>query len=629
MISLLAAGVGMAAFLLLATSLGYKFIGALVEPIESKTEQLLLCVATGVIGIQLLVMLALITNHVRAALVPLLSLAILFSGTSIQPVIRMLSGILRRIREASEVETLLGSSFTLVVVIEFLSAMAPLTASDALHYHFAVPAQILRNGFRPDFFLSDGFLCGESHLLILMGLAFGSERLAMGLVFLGGILSAVATFCLARRWISRRWAWITTLSFLLTPLVFWQVSSPGAPDLWMVLFTIAAVLVISKARELRGLGPAVIAGCLAGGIAGAKYTGCFIAAALLVALLVEMRSLAAGLCFAASALFTGIWPYLRNALWTGDPLFPFLLHRLSPTHVNSNALFWYMAATGAGTHIGLVQIAKSLVFAGVDPNRLGFFQFFGPLVLAFSPLLFRTVRNTPVWRATLIVWLVSVACIGSSSGMARFQLPIFPLALAASITGVAALNDTHFKLLRIAAVSSIAIVLLAGFAGLLIYTRNPVKATLGLISRENYLRQFAPEYQASEFTNDFFQHHPSDGNILVFNRHLYYFRVPFIYGFPAANWGIDPSALQTPDQWREFFSENHITWVIRNPRFPPALAVQLEGMERDGELVPVAQTEVENFLGKRIAGVRERTQLVILRVGGVVPPKGPADHETE
>lgn len=629
MISLLAAGVGMAAFLLLATSLGYKFIGALVEPIESKTEQLLLCVATGVIGIQLLVMLALITNHVRAALVPLLSLAILFSGTSIQPVIRMLSGILRRIREASEVETLLGSSFTLVVVIEFLSAMAPLTASDALHYHFAVPAQILRNGFRPDFFLSDGFLCGESHLLILMGLAFGSERLAMGLVLLGGILSAVATFCLARRWISRHWAWITTLSFLLTPLVFWQVSSPGAPDLWMVLFTIAAVLVISKARELRGLGPAVIAGCLAGGIAGAKYTGCFIAAALFVALLVEMRSFAAGLCFAASALFTGIWPYLRNALWTGDPLFPFLLHRLSPTHVNSNALFWYMAATGAGTHIGLVQIAKSLVFAGVDPNRLGFFQFFGPLVLAFSPLLFRTVRNTPVWRATLIVWLVSVACIGSSSGMARFQLPIFPLALAASITGVAALNDTHFKLLRIAAVSSIAIVLLAGFAGLLIYTRNPVKATLGLISRENYLRQFAPEYQASEFTNDFFQHHPSDGNILVFNRHLYYFRVPFIYGFPAANWGIDPSALQTPDQWREFFSENHITWVIRNPRFPPALAVQLEGMERDGELVPVAQTEVENFLGKRIAGVRERTQLVILRVGGVVPPKGSADHETE
>ena len=37
-----------------------------------------------------------------------------------------------------------------VLVIEALMAMAPLTGSDALHYHFTIPALWLRNGFRAD-----------------------------------------------------------------------------------------------------------------------------------------------------------------------------------------------------------------------------------------------------------------------------------------------------------------------------------------------------------------------------------------------------------------------------------------------------------------------------------------------
>src|SRR5205814_9500622 len=38
------------------------------------------------------------------------------------------------------------------------------------------------------------------YLLILLGLALGSEQLALGFIFLGGILTAASLACLASRW---------------------------------------------------------------------------------------------------------------------------------------------------------------------------------------------------------------------------------------------------------------------------------------------------------------------------------------------------------------------------------------------------------------------------------------------
>jgi hypothetical protein len=146
-----------------------------------------------------------------------------------------------------------------------------------------------------------------------------------------------------------------------------------------------------------------------------------------------------------------------------------------------------------------------------------------------------------------------------------------------------------------------------------------------MTSRENHLRDAAPDFQANEFTNNFFRHQPSDGRVMVFNRQVYYLQVPFIYGSPNTNWAIDPSALQTPGQWHEFFAKNGISWVVRSPSYPPALAASLEELEKDGDLVPVVETEIENFRGMRVLGVREHSQLVILRVrNSNIPGRLPA-----
>jgi len=396
--------------------------------------------AAGTVAAEVLIFFAAATNRIRAGLVLAFFLALLIGFTEFVQVFKRCSMEVKKLAQGSLSEKLLATFVLLLSAIEFLAAMAPLTASDALHYHFAAQQHIVHYGFHPDFFLTHSFLCGQGHLLILLGLALGSERLAMSLVFLGGMLSALAAACLARRWMTREWSWGVAILFLVTPLVFWQIAGAGAPDIWMAFFLVASVLVISRCREMSGPQPAMVAGMLAGGIAGTKYIGCVFAAALLAALVLEARSFRKAAAFVASTLVAGIWPYLRNLIWTGDPVFPFLTPRLFPNRVNSYGLADLLATTGGTSSHSLSQALQFPLFAWIDPQRLGFWQFFGPLILALAPLLFVAVRNTALWRTVIVVWMVSTFGVAFSSGMMRYVLPVFPVALAAVLAGVAALE---------------------------------------------------------------------------------------------------------------------------------------------------------------------------------------------
>jgi len=501
-----------------------------------------------------------------------------------------------------------------VLLLEGLAAMAPVTGSDALHYHFTAPLLILRSGFHPDFFLSHSFFAGQSHLLILMGLALGSSQLAMGLIFLGGVLAAAAGACLARRWAGREWAWTTALLFLLTPVAFWQISTAGAPDLWMAFFATAGVLVISRTRDVPHMPHAILAGAFAGAVAGTKYTGCIIAASMAAAYFWEARSAPKSLLFLAGSVAAGVYPYARNLIWTGDPVFPFLTRWLCPAKVNAYALASYLADTGAAGHRTLWQILKSPFFVEINSSHLGFWEFLGPLVLALSPFLLLAVRNSPLWRTALTVWGLSALGIAASSGMARFLLPVLPIALAAILAGAAQLTPAAWPAARKISIASLAAFLAFGAAGFLVYERSALLVALGRESRDEYLRQHVQEFEKVAFINQVLAGKEEQGKTLVFLRHLYYLRVPFVYGDPAASWAVDPSKFQTTEEWRVFFREREIHWVVRSPNYPPAIAAPLQELEDRGELLPIAKADVSDFNGMRISGRRDMVPVVIYEV---------------
>jgi hypothetical protein len=614
LIASLASLSGALIFGIFCAGLGHRILRGVRVEFENALEQLLCSVAAGVIAYETAV--AVFEFVTRPGLAVFLALAVLVltGAFGFLDVWRILAGLVRRIQSGSRPEHLLAAVTCFVALFAGMAAVAPLTGSDALHYHFTSPLLVLRDGFVPHFSLVNSFFTGQGHLLILTGLALHSEQLSLALIFLGGLLAAAAGACLARQWLSREWAWLCGLSFLLTPVVFWQMSTAGAPDIWMAFFATTGVLVVARARKEDRFAVTMLAGAMAGALAGAKYTGCFFAAALLLAFLVETRSLRRLTLFFCAALAVGIWPYARNTLWTHDPVFPFLLHWFAPTEVNSFTLGRVLADTGASGRRSLWQVFLFPLFAGMDRDQAGFWQFFGPLPFAFALPIFLAWRKTPLWRVVSIVWLASSALIVLSSGMLRFLLPVFPVALAVTFAGAAYLQRSDWRIARALSFASIGALLVLSMGGALFYGRSAAEASIGLLSRDDYLKQRAPDYGRVSFINQASAGQGSEAKTLVFLQHLYYLRVPFVPGDPGHNWNIDPQRYASAEAWNAFFRAEKIRWVVRAPDYPREVAAPLQKLEAEGRLIPVARGDVSDFDGMRLLGARKTTPVVILRV---------------
>jgi 4-amino-4-deoxy-L-arabinose transferase-like glycosyltransferase len=602
-----------ASIAIVSTAAGLQLLRILHLAINRVSERLLLGAALGVIAMEIGFFLAQALRPARIACAAVVVFAAAFGARQFAEVYRTAATISRKAWKSSSERAFLV--FTLLVLLwQGIAATAPLTGSDALNYHFVAPLAFLRNSFHPDFSLTQGFLTGQGHTLIFAGLALGSERLALALLFTGGVLAAAAGACLAREWVSRRVAWLVSLTFLLTPVVFWQITSAGAPDLWMAFFAVVAVSNIARMDTGSSVSMALTCGFLVGAIAGAKYTGCILAVVLLGYVAWQARSLRRTLWFIAGALGAGIWPYARNWMWTGDPVFPFAMRWLHPQGVNVFALQALRGDTGIAAHRSFWQLAKFPFFAAIDASQLGFWQFFGPLCLMFLPFFLFLTRRTPVWRATAVLWIVGSLGIGLSSGMTRFLLPLFPIALAAAFAGAAALWNVGGRADRAFVALSTGGLLIFGFCGMLVYTRPAVAAAVGGIEREDYLAQRVPNYELSSFVSQALAEEHSDQRVLVFFRHLYYMRVPYLYGEPTGSWSVDPAVLRDAQSWRRFFREQRIAWVLRAPEYPNEVAPALLELESESVLVPFAEREVSDFDGNRLQGQRKILRATLLAV---------------
>src|ERR1700739_4187696 len=318
---------------LLFCGLGAAFLRILKITNLSAFDTFLFSAASGAILLELAVSAGELAPNIRTAVRLAVALALLLGLAGVRAILAALQQIFRKLRTLRRIERPLAASFLLVLVLQGFASLAPLNGSDALHYHFTMQALYLAEGFHAPWSLLHGFFCGLSHQLILAGLALGSGQLAQGWLFLGGALGALSTLRVVRWWIGGVWPWLAALAFALTPVTLWQTTAAGAPDIWMCTFVPLCLLAILEARVKPTSNFTVLAGVLAGAIAGTKYTGLIFAAALLVGFLAALRSAERGAAakmwlFLGSATVVGIWPYLRNWLWAGDPVFPFLFSRL-------------------------------------------------------------------------------------------------------------------------------------------------------------------------------------------------------------------------------------------------------------------------------------------------------------
>lgn len=442
-------------------------------------------------------------------------------------------------RRPAPAEIVVLSSGLAVLLLGLFMTMAPELFFDSLVYHLAVPAAWLRaGGFIP---LPHNYFSNfpmNVELLYLGALQLADERLCRLLHFALFFLGAGVVFSLGRRWFSRRTGLWGAALFATLPVAALNAMESGV-DAGAVAPALLAVQAWA-AWAFSGEGgerQPWLAGVLTGLALGAKYNMVFLLGpAVLVLAVAAWRSgraprqitlALAKFCGAALLLLAPWW--IKNLLYTGNPVYPFLYQYFPSPLLDPEKMRQQMGEFrefGRRSWLQVLRLPWDLTFYYPTSN-----SYIGTNFLLLFPALAAAAaawrKAAPAWRSLAFATALGLLAWSSQTQITRYAIPLLPLL---AVLGLAALERGEpwvpgaVRLVRWG---------LAGFAlwgtvnlyGLAALNWDAVGVGLGLESRDAYLdRMLMTAYTpTARFTRTL----PKDARILSFGEtRTFYFARP-------------------------------------------------------------------------------------------------------
>jgi len=500
--------------------------------------------------------------------------------------------------------------WALAVFFAFLAATAlvgvwtPPTLNlewDSLAYHLADPKLYLqahRIYYLPWETHSNFAFTGEMwylYALLIRGTEDGVP-LAKLFHFACGVGASLAVYAFGARHLTPKIGQIAMLLFASTPLVLWEAGTAYV-DLAPTFFTMLTLLAVANGiadrdeRSLR-LG-AILMGLTLSTKATSLSTLALIALGLLFWRLRILRQvpkvgISAVAVWCLLALVVGSPWYVKSAVYTGNPVYPFFYHLFGGRYWNVGNSAQYDASNanfGVGTNLIDVHSAAQAILSPWNltmylvPGHLlpniafrPFNDFQTPLV-SLSPVLlaalfFPAFSGRPITPAAvkalslfgLLTWLFWFVTMQ----YARYLLPLIPvLSLLSAWVLVQAVSS---RTISGYALSALGVCSLAwtGYVGAsLLRLEAPV--ALGVQSRAAYLAQNEPTYAAMQFVNT---HLSPDSKLVFYGNPLgLYCNRSYFWGDAQHSTVIPYAQFRSSEDLRAYLHKLGVTDILVNRHY--------------------------------------------------------------
>jgi hypothetical protein len=401
-----------------------------------------------------------------------------------------------RVRFGSRTERAVAALIAVALALDLVAASVPPTSADALKYHLALPKLWLQSGSVGDvFWVWPSFDPFGIDMLYGQGLAVGGGPTASALGALIAALAAAAVYGLGRE-LGRgeRLAGLAAAGLFVLQGVFTWTATSVFVELGLTFYLALGVWFAVRFVRSRYGRDLVWAGVMAGAAAGTKYVG--LQAWLLVVPLAlvglrwrHVRAAAAAVALAAVA--GGGW-YLKNALVTGNPVYP--LHGggkwWTPDSQHEIDLLGRFYGVG-GSLVRLAILPVELLLHG---NAFDRGQYVGTAIFVGALLALALVRTreTVVPFGSAVLFAVSWWYL---SPQARFLLP--GLAILAAIGGPAVVAIARRgKVGAVAVAIGTLAVAVDWIAPSVALTRRALPVAFGATSRAAYVEHETGTYNA-------------------------------------------------------------------------------------------------------------------------------------
>lgn len=417
----------------------------------------------------------------------------------------------------ARVERALAIFILINLGIAFVFALTPPTGWDGLQYHLILPKLALEQGrfaTPPDNLSLNNPALVEMLFLAAMGLKSDTAAQLIHWTFL--VLTVGAVLMFAARYFTWRIGWLAAAFLVAVPSIL-LVSTYAYNDAALMLYVTGALFWTLRAIETQRARDFVLAGILAGGALGGKYTALFAPLALGALVLFQnkmptRRAFTQAFLLGVAALLTGgVW-YVRNYFFVGNPIYPFVFGGL---YWDAWRTAWY-SRFGTGLWNEPLQLLLVPWTATVQGFQGGAFDAtIGALLLAFLPfnLLKRdAARSKFVLRAMWFLvavlfgfWLLGVAQ-SKLLWQTRLLFPAFPLLALFAAEGLerlAQISLPRFSAQRFAALVIALALSLNLISNILATIHNrPLDVLVGVETRAEFLaRQLGAHYAMTQWVN--------------------------------------------------------------------------------------------------------------------------------
>jgi len=512
----------------------------------------------------------------------------------------------------------LWAALALVLGFIALLCLVPPVSRDALVHHLAVPKLYLRAGGMVEIATMDWSYYPMNLDLLYWGcLWLGSDILPKFVHFAFGLGTAVLIYRYLREKLGGTWGLVGAFFFLTTPVIM-KLSTTVYVDLGLAFFSLAATLSLFRCRDAGFFGWKGVAwaGVLCGLGLGVKYNGLLVLLILaaLVPLLVsrtvpkaghrDVKAMGLGAVFVVAALLAYAPTGVRNAVWTGNPVYPLYNGTVQkvkraltepakevpgaavavPAKPEKSSVRLYplqmrrLIYNESALDISLLPLR--LFFQGRDGDSRLFDGRFSPLLFLFLPLILLWRRIPGDWRSDVgslffVSWIYIGLALCLTAARVRYLVPVVPHLVMLAVYGLKlsldVLKQVERPVLKKAGMACLALFIGYGlwvntaYAAYLYRYVKPLDYLSGTVDRDGYIARYRFEHDVFQFVNK-----TLDENDLLFFIYLgkrgYYCDIPYVpdSGNHLQRLFNNGGALRTPDEMAVFLKREGITHLVIN-----------------------------------------------------------------
>ncbi|MGX9728507.1 MAG: ArnT family glycosyltransferase [Candidatus Electronema sp. VV] len=434
----------------------------------------------------------------------------------------------------------LQAALGLVLLSLVLLACTPPFDRDGLIHHLQIPKLYLQHGGIyeiPDLVFS--YYPMNLDLLYMGALWLGSDILPKYIHMAFALATALLLFLHLQKRLPSIYAWLGAVFFLSIPVIV-KLSITVYVDLGLVFFSTAALLLLFRWLEIKRLRHLLFAGFCCGLGIGTKYNGLlvlFILAVMVPFLFIRSQeekeraafpAMKAAILFCFAALLAASPLLIRNAVWTGNPIYPlyngFFNRAAAPPTAESGAEEAKPQGGGVrgvfatryvlyGENIWQLLLLPVRIFfheaQDDDPRyfdgRLNPFLLLLPLTALL--LLKKADRQARLEQAAMAAFclLYFLYAFNIEVLRIRYLVPIVPFLVIMSMHGLNRLEQLLAGKRSIAFLWLLPVALMLTWNGLYIRQQfekiDPFSYLSGRLSRDEYLAKQIPEYPLLQHIN--------------------------------------------------------------------------------------------------------------------------------